>query len=122
MSLNIVQADMPPWWYYVPRGDRRVGTCGGDINRAPAHPYTELLRNSARTEIRLRRRRRWQISEKAFRPVPGDVFLPEMSETLQPLPRGEAGGYDSCCRPYGQVFPADVNFCKKLFSCNLSLF
>ena len=103
------------------RGEIVESGLAEEIYRAPAHPYTELLLNSARTEIRLRRRRRWQISAKAFRPVSGDVSSTRDVRNAAALPRGEAGGYDGCCRPYGQVFPADVNFVKT-FSCNLSLF
>lgn len=98
------------------RGEIVESGLAEEIYRAPAHPYTELLhefRSGRRYGCvgegggRYRRRRSGRF--------PGMFLLPEMSETLQPLPRGEAGGYDGCCRPYGQVFPADVNFCKNHF-------
>lgn len=114
-DLNIVRRICRPGGGIVPGRDRRVGTCGGDIPRTGPSLYgtASEFRSGRRYGCvgegggRYRRRRSGRF--------PGMFLLPEMSETLQPLPRGEAGGYDGCCRPYGQVFPADVNFCKNLF-------
>ena len=98
------------------RGEIVESGLAEEIYRAPAHPYTELLLNSAPDGDTV-------ASEKAVADIGegvpagfrGCFFYPRCPKRCDQLPRGEAGGYDGCRRPYGQVFPADVNFCKTFF-------